>query len=241
MKTEQLFKKYYRLLREQDPAGGPQDDLTGAAPDPNSGAGVGGQPDQTQQPAPEPEPGSKIDNNEKHVIKILTNAFIFNPSLFDKNKQKFIVNKIDTLTKSVNVPVAKLVQDLKSIIALDTSLRVESKTLKMLKGYMLMYEKELDATDLPPPDAQTSSPGPQAQQPAKSNQNALNLTEIFPLYKELILKALKHVPTDEELMIIKPIVNEFADIDPEKIVVTIQNLLNQSTEDDEIEGALGDA
>jgi len=71
--------------------------------------------------------------------------------------------------------------------------------------------------------------------------NKLNLAEIFPLYKELIIKALMHVPTEEELMIVKPIVNEFADSDPEKIVEAIQNILSQSLEDKEVEDNLSNA
>ena len=39
-------------------------------------------------------------------------------------------------------------------------------------------------------------------------------------------------------MILKPVVNEFADTDPEKIVEVIENILNQSLEDREVEDNL---
>jgi RNA binding exosome subunit len=42
-------------------------------------------------------------------------------------------------------------------------------------------------------------------------------------------------------MIIKPVVNEFADSDPEKIVEAIQNILSQSLEDKEVEDNLSNA
>jgi hypothetical protein len=46
------------------------------------------------------------------------------------------------------------------------------------------------------------------------------------------LQSLAHVPTEEELIILKPVVNEFADSDPEKIVTVIKDLLNQESDID---------
>lgn len=187
--------------------------------------------------------GSNIDENEKYIIKILTNAFIFNPALFDNQKQKYIYNKIDNISRMINVPVSKVVDELKKIIAFDTSLKVESKTNALLSKYIMLIEQPADATE--PQSDETNNDLNLAKQANKEQEagegNKLNLEEIFPLYKELIIKALKHTPTEEELMIIKPVVNEFADSDPEKIVEAIQNMLSQSLEDKEVQDNLSNA
>jgi hypothetical protein len=230
-KTLQLISKYFSLLEEQAPEGDPA-------------AGI--EPATAAASAPPAEPQEQvgnIDENEKYIIKILTNAFIFNPTLFDKQKQKYIFNKIDQIKRMVNVPVAKIVDEVKNVIAIDKSLKVESKTLSLLDKYMLLIEQPADATE-PQADTQPTQNSSTSQSQEKiidGEDNNLNLAEIFPLYKELILKALKHAPTDDELMIIKPVVNEFADSDPEKIVETIQNILSQSLEDKEVEDNLSNA
>lgn len=230
-KTLQLISKYFSLLEDQAPEGDPA-------------AGI--EPATAAASAPPAEPQEQvgnIDENEKYIIKILTNAFIFNPTLFDKQKQKYIFNKIDQIKRMVNVPVAKIVDEVKNVIAIDKSLKVESKTLSLLDKYMLLIEQPADATE-PQADTQPTQNSSTSQSQEKiidGEGNNLNLAEIFPLYKELILKALKHAPTDDELMIIKPVVNEFADSDPEKIVETIQNILSQSLEDKEVEDNLSNA
>jgi hypothetical protein len=114
----------------------------------------------------------------------------------------------------------------------------------LISKYNRLIEQARDATE-PQADkgevSSTKAPQTSTQVAAQNgSEYKLNLTEIFPLYKELILKSLRHVPTEEELMILKPIVNEFADVDPEKIVSTIQDLLTQSS-DNEIEGVLSNA
>jgi hypothetical protein len=227
IKTNKLFSKYLRLFNEQEP----------------------GQPEtadnqQQETPPVEPsEPTSTLSENEKYVIKILTNAFIFNPTLFDRNKQQYIFNKIENIKKTVNVPVSKVVDEVKKIISLDNSLRVESKTSSLINRMYTLLEQPADATE-PQPGTVSSTNTSAAATNTDSGlnvQNKLNLTEIFPLYKELILKALSHVPSEEELMIIKPVVNEFGDSDPEKIVETIQNILSQSLEDKEVEDTLSNA
>jgi hypothetical protein len=230
-KTNKLFAKYLKVLEEQAPEGDPV-----AGIEPASAAA-------SAPPAEPQEQVGNIDENEKYIIKILTNAFIFNPTLFDKQKQKYIFNKIDQIKRMVNVPVAKIVDEVKNVIAIDKSLKVESKTLSLLDKYMLLIEQPADATE-PQADTQPTQNSSTSQSQEKiidGEGNNLNLAEIFPLYKELILKALKHAPTDDELMIIKPVVNEFADSDPEKIVETIQNILSQSLEDKEVEDNLSNA
>ena len=230
-KTLQLISKYFSLLEEQAPEGDPA-----AGIEPATAAA-------SAPPAEPQEQDGNIDENEKYIIKILTNAFIFNPTLFDKQKQKYIFNKIDQIKRIVNVPVAKIVDEVKNVIAIDKSLKVESKTLSLLDKYMLLIEQPADATE-PQADTQPTQNSSTSQSQEKiidGEGNNLNLAEIFPLYKELILKALKHAPTDDELMIIKPVVNEFADSDPEKIVEAIQNILSQSLEDKEVEDNLSNA
>ena len=226
-KVNTLFKKYYRILNEQEPA-------LPEAPTPPVGAAMTPGPDAAPAPEVPTEPEiTPLPENEKYIIKILTNSFIFNPSLFDSNKRKFINNKIEIVKKSINVPVTKMVDDIKSILNLDNSLRVESLTLNLIQKYTRVLEQLADATE-PQTDTANATTGAPAPQ---SNTNKLNLAEIFPLYKELIVQALAHIPTDEELIILKPIVNEFGDTDPEKIVKTIKDLLNQESDQD-IEGNL---
>lgn len=219
MKTDQLFKEYYRILNEQEPAPAPE-----AAPAAMSPVAS---PPQEATPTEPAEPTTRpIDANERLVIKILTNAFIFNKTLFDENKRLYIDNKIKEIQNYVNVPVAKIIDEVKKIINLDKSLHVESKTLKLLSKYKLLIEKPADATE-PQKDikSQDQSKDTKPESP-EENINDLNLAEIFPEYKELILLSLHHVPTAEEIMILRPIVREFSQIDPEKIATTIKDLLN---------------
>jgi hypothetical protein len=226
-KVNTLFKKYYRILNEQEP--GTPEATAPVPPEAPTPAAPEAAPEAPMEPAIKPLP-----ENEKYIIKILTNAFIFNPSLFDSNKKKFIDNKIEIVRKSINVPVSKMVEDIKSILNLDNSLRVESVTLKLLRKYTNLLEQTADATE---PQTDTTNISTVNTADPQGNMNKLNLAEIFPLYKELIVQALAHIPTDEELIILKPIVNEFGDTDPEKIVKTIKDLLNQESDRD-IEGDL---
>jgi hypothetical protein len=54
------------------------------------------------------------------------------------------------------------------------------------------------------------------------------------------MKALAHTPTDDELMMLKPVVDEFADVDPTKIENFISKTLNQSLQDNELEDNLSE-
>ena len=143
----------------------------------------------------------------------------------------------------VNVPVSRVVDELKKIIAFDTSLKVESKTIALLSKYIMLIEQPADATEIQPDDStdELNLPKQANIEQETGEGNELNLEEIFPLYKELIIKALKHTPTEDELMIIKPVVNQFADNDPEKIVEAIQNMLSRSLEDKEVQDNLSNA
>ena len=219
-KTLKIISRYYKLLGEQEV-------------------------DETQTaPAPAAAPTTVgIGENEKYIIKILTNAFIFNPELFDKPKQKYIYNRIDQISKMINVPISKVVDELKKIIAFDTSLKVESKTIALLSKYKMLIEQPADATEVQPDDStdEINLTNQATKEQETGEGNELNLDEIFPLYKEPIIKALKHTPTEDELMIIKPVVNQFANSDPEKIVEAIQNMLSRSLEDKEVQDNLSNA
>lgn len=234
-KTLNLFERYLSLFNEQTP----MEDQAQPATQGNEAPPEPAAP--TEQPETE-SPGEALDENEKYVIKILTNAFIFNPKLFDRNKQQYIFNSIENIRKMVNVPVAKVIDQVKNIISLDNSLRVESKTVETIRRCYMFLEQPADATEpqANEPAAPTAN-APTEAQPQKSGIDNLNLTEIFPLYKELILKSLSHTPSEEELMILKPVVREFGESDPEKIVDTIQNILSQSLEDKEVQDTLSNA
>jgi hypothetical protein len=234
-KTNKLFEQYFKLLNEQEPG-----------EDPNAAAMA--EPPAAQPPVAAPQE-SGMPENQKYMIKILTHAFIFNPTLFSRETQQTIANDIQRLSKSVNVPISKIVADITSIICLDNSLcrelknnqpslKTESKTIKFINKLMVLLEQPADATE-PQQDTQEQPTAPvEGEAPVPAKKSELSLEEIFPLYKELILKALAHKPTDEELMMLKPVVDEFTEVDPTKIENFIAKTLNQSLEDNELEDNL---
>jgi hypothetical protein len=188
------------------------------------------------------KPNDVISSNEKYLIKLLTNAFIFSPEKFDKSKQGYISNKIKNINSLINVPISKVVDEIKSIISMDNSLKVESKTNVLLNSYFNLVEQIADGTE-PQPDSKEDIQLTNKQEPVEDEkeENSISLEEIFPLYKELMLKSLKHTPTEDELMILKPVADQFGEIDPLKIVTTIKNLLSKSLEDKEIKDNLSNA
>ena len=231
MKVNNLFKKYYKILNEQEP-GDPAPDATPMESPPAEMA----PPEETAPAEPEIKP---IDNNEKLVIKILTNAFIFDKTHFNNDiaKRKYIDRMLIKILQSVNVPIAKIVEDVVSVINLDRNLSLdkiissntrfkESKTLRLINSYILMFEKPADATEPQAGDNNTQDI-PANDKPTNSI-NSLSLSEIFPEYKELIVQALNHVPSPEEIITLRSVVREIGETDPEKIVITIQRLLNFS-------------
>jgi len=225
-----LFKKYYKILNEQEPgepAAAPETPPAEAAPP------------EVAPAEPEIKP---IDNNEKLVIKILTNAFIFDKTRFndDISKRNYIDRMLLKVQNSVNVPISKTIEDVVRIINLDRNLSLdkvinsstklkESKTLSLINSYILMIEKPADATEPQAGDNDTQNM-PTNDQPTNTSNgiNSLSLSEIFPEYKELIVQALNHVPTPEEIITLRSVVREIGELDPEKIVITIQRLLNFS-------------
>jgi len=225
-KVDTLFKKYYRILNEQEV-------------DPMDPTAVSTEPEPEVQALPEPTV-KPISSNEKFVIKILTNAFLFNPEKFSGSKREYINTEINSIKNTVNIPVPELLERIIKLIGLMSGLKItESKTLNAINKYIFLLEQPVDATE---PQTVDSQPKNATDEVAVSEPsiNNLNLVEIFDsLYKELIVKALGHVPTEEESMILKPAVREFADVDPEKIVTVIKDLLSQSSNKD-LEDVLGD-
>lgn len=190
------------------------------------------QDEQEPQQAPEQEPPAnpvdEVDENTKYIIKLLTNAFIFNPNSFDESTRNRILKDIESLKQSINQPVASVVDKIKRILAYDKSLVVESLTISLINRFLEQVE---DATEAPPAE-------PEAQLTPKPSVNKLQLQEVFPRYRDLIVRSLTHEPTDQELSILTTVVDEFADIDPERILVTIQKLLDQTEGDQEVEKGL---
>jgi hypothetical protein len=213
-KVKTLFKRYYRILNEQEPAPAPETAPAQIAPPAAAGP---------VEPVIKP-----MDVNEKKVIKILTNAFIFDKTRFDKNKRKYIDNKLAEIQNAINVPVAGIIDEIKKIINLDKSLYIESKTLKLLSKYNLMLEQPADATEPQPGTEPSESTGYQPTTP-NVDVNSLTLAEIFQSeYKELIIEALNHIPNPEEIITLRTVVSEFGETDPERIKIAIKDLLNLS-------------
>ena len=235
-KTNKLFEQYFRLLNEQEPG-----------EDPNAAAMA--EPPAAQPPVAAPRE-SGMPENKKYMIKILTHAFIFNPTLFSVDMQQTFADKIKRLSKSVNVPISKIVTEIINIICLDKSLcrelrnnqpslKKESKTINYINKLMVLLEQPADATE-PQQDDQEQPTAPVEEEPPAPpvKKEELSLEEIFPKYKALILKALAHQPTDEELLMLNPVVDEFMELDPTKIENFIAKTLNQSLEDNELEDNL---
>lgn len=205
-KTNNLLQKLMKLHVEQEEA-------DAAAPE--------------QAPA-EPAPQvNKMSSNEKYIIKVLTNSFIFNINNFNKNEQNLILNKIESIKSLINKPITETIDVVKSILSMDKSLKVESKTNILLKKYFKLIEQIADGTESQPDsgaDMQLSN----KEEPVKDleDENNISLEEAFPMYSDLMVRSLKHPPADDEIMMLRAVANEFGETDPDKIVSTIKSLLS---------------
>lgn len=107
----------------------------------------------------------------------------------------------------------------------------------------MLSEELKDATE-PQIDDKSSGKARGVSQPKASqevnSEFKLDLQEIFPMYRALIAKALRHSPTEDEIINLQAVVDEFTNSDPKKIVTTIKNMLSQSLEDKEVEQDLAD-
>jgi hypothetical protein len=226
-KTNQIFNKLFKLL-EQTPVPG--------------NMGVDQQPASTNFPAQPTNPKDEVSENKKYILKILTNAFIFNPKSFKSESMRSrIAAKIKEIESMETAAPAQVISKILKIIDMDPTLKIESKTLNLLKNYMLFIEQPQndsisnDATDLPVSDDLD------AETTEDRDTLNLNLAEIFPLYKSLIIKALKHSPTEDELMILEPVINSLHNTDPEAIKETIQKILKQAKKDADLKNKLNKA
>lgn len=207
-KTTAKLNEYLRLFE--------QDELD---------AEMGDQPEDAEpveQAAPEP-----VDENVKYVIKLLTNSFIFDKTKFSQSTQQSVDNLISDIQNDVNQPVASIIGKVKRVLSLDSNLRVESIVVSTMDSYISLYENA-DATNM------QSGTSEARGEPI----NAASISEIFPMYQKLIVSALQHTPTAEELSILDPVIEEFADTDPTKIKEAITQLLSQSGIDTEVESNL---
>jgi len=241
-KTEAKLNKLLRVFGEADEDQQPTDE---------------GAPDPSQTPPPEPPkeetPAQSVTQNEKEIIDLLARSFIFNPEDFPE-KRSYIDRAIANIGTSVNIPIPTTVDAIEDIVSLNVNLRkksgvgklinnLESRASKLFKGIKMLSEELKDATE-PQIDDKSSSEAPKAAQPEASqdvnSEFKLDLQEIFPMYRALIAKALRHSPTEDEIINLQAVVDEFTDTDPKKIVTTIKNMLSQSLEDKEVEQDLAD-
>lgn len=244
-KTEEKLNKFLRMFNEADEDQQPPDDDASQPPQ--------------EAPAPEPpkeeSPASKVSQSEKEIIDLLARSFLFNPNDFPNQKSQ-IEAGINNIRSSVNVPIPTIIDNIEDIVSMNVNLRkkpivsrlinnLESRANKIFGNISILSEKLRDATEPQAGDQgeKAVEPGKKVEGEAKPVDNSefkLDLQEIFPMYQTLIAKALNHVPTEEEIINLQAVVDEFTDVDPKKIVNTIKNMLSQSLEDKEIEQDLAD-
>ena len=241
-KTEAKLNKLLRVFKEADDDQQP----TGE-----------GAPDPSQAPPPEPPkeetPAQSVTQNEKEIIDLLARSFIFNPEDFPE-RRSYIDRAIANIGTSVNIPIPTTVDAIEDIVSLNVNLRkrpgvgklinnLESRASKLFKGIKMLSEELKDATE-PQVDDKASGKTQGVSQPEASqevnSEFKLDLQEIFPMYRALIAKALRHTPTEDEIINLQAVVDEFTNSDPKKIVTTIKNMLSQSLEDKEVEQDLAD-
>ena len=241
-KTEAKLNKLLRVFKEADDDQQP----TGE-----------GAPDPSQTPPPEPpkkeSPAQSVTQNEKEIIDLLARSFIFNPEDFPE-RRSYIDRAIANIGTSVNIPIPTTVDAIEDIVSLNVNLRkrpgvgklinnLESRASKLFKGIKMLSEELKDATE-PQIDDKSSGKARGVSQPKASqevnSEFKLDLQEIFPMYRALIAKALRHTPTEDEIINLQAVVDEFTNSDPKKIVTTIKNMLSQSLEDKEVEQDLAD-
>lgn len=221
MKVDQLFKKYYKILNEQEPVT--------AAP----AAAMPPEPAMDMEPIEPEEEKPVLKENERVIIKILANAFIFNKLDLDPETLLRVERNIRIIKDSVGWPMSKTINSIINILCLNPALclkkslgiRVnkESKIEKAFSKYKLIYEIAADATDGPVNSETETEKDTESQ---GKEIVSLSLAEIFSEYQELILRALEYVPTAEEIMILRPVVKEFGESNPSAVETTVKNLLN---------------
>ena len=167
---------------------------------------------------------SNLSPNEKYIIKLLTNSFIFNPKSkkFNDRIQRDIFTKISSIKDLSSPSLAAVVSRVNNILSYEPSLKVESAVINLLNRLITVFEQSSDATSLE-----------QEAEPVISNASAapevndINLSEIFPTYyQELLINALSHTPTTEEMNTLIDVVDKFSESDPRYIRDVLATLIS---------------
>lgn len=177
----------------------------------------------------------EIGSNERYIIKILTNALIFNPLKF-LDQRETILNDIENIRVSPDNSIASIISRIKSIIALDKSLVIEGSTGQLFKYYTELLERNsLDATE---PQQDTVPTSIVDDSPTETSDPSLeidvDLDEIFPLYQDMILNALSYEPSSRDLIMLRDVVNGIGEVDPLSIIDTIQGIMNSRRSEEDI-------
>jgi hypothetical protein len=207
MKTLRLIESYIHNIAEQD-----------ASADPNASS-------------------NEISSNERYIIKILTNALIFNPAKFPDQREG-IFSDIDRISRAGSQPIAATIRQIKDIISLDRSLVIEGEVSRLFGYYTEMLERNsLDATE-----PQLDSEPVDGEEPTKdpSLEIDVDLDEIFPLYQDMILSALRYEPTSRDLMMLRDVVNGIDEADTLTIVDTVQSIMNSKRSEEGVADDLTD-
>ena len=199
MKTLDLINSYNRLLEQDE---------------------VGNMPDVTSDiQATKPD----LSPNEKYIIKLLTNSFIFDPKSkkFNERTQRDIFTKIKDIKNLSSPSLAVIVSKVNNILSYEPGLKVESVVMDLLDRLISIFEQSQDATNL------TQEPEPYIGNTTAPKVNDINLTEIFPnFYQALLVNALSHTATPAEMNILIDVVDNFAESDPRYIRDTISTLIS---------------
>ena len=204
MKVNRLFKKYYKILNEQDPS--TPENL----------------PAETSINDIATEPIPALKPNEIEVINLLKDAFIFNPDDF-RSQKNAIEQEIQLIRRS------KLLINKNPYLKESKTLQMFSKYIPLFEAPADATEPQ-QQQPTPEPTTNNSTPVPQ---PPTATTISMDLKQKWPEYRELLCRALEHSPKPEEIIMLTQGVEAFGEADPAKLVVMIKDLLasRQSTVD----------
>lgn len=249
MKTARLIEKYFHLLNEQEPL--VSDELIDQDTEQEAAA-----EEPKEERAPKP-----VDKRKQSLTIALALAFIFDPTRYnqDPSKKQFIESRIKTIQENTGLTIPEIIDSIGDIVCLDTnlcekfrkyfpdiktSINFESKTETFISRILLTLEQELDATE-PQVETKQDAGETKSKQPVLqlSTGPALNLDEIFPLYRDLLVTSVEHAPESDELFMVDQAVNEFIDVDPDRVVEIIKNILRitPAVDDNDVENALSES
>ena len=217
-KTLKIISNYWNLIQEQSPSDMETVDDTGDEPVKNNN-----------------------DQNKKEIINILKNAFIFDKTKWGPSKQNYIQSRIKLLKRpSTDGNIVNQIKDLVSIINIDPELQLnlESKTLFIFNKYGLLQEQLKDATE-PNIDDTTQQPVIDNKEVSSPRTISLKLNEIFPLYNDLIIRALDYKPSEEELIMLDDIISS-SEGNPNLVRDGIEKILRSKKEQKDLENDLAE-